>query len=148
MSLKHLNILLADDDKDDCLFFKEVLEELPLLTYLTVVHNGEKLMQLLSKETVEFPDILFLDLNMPRKNGLECLEEIKLNEKLNQVHIIIFSTSFDQEIANLLYEKGAHYYMRKPSDFSKLKKVIHLALTRIIQSSNSQPAKENFLLMV
>ena len=73
MSLKHLNLLLADDDIDDCSFFKEVLENLPISTHLTTVHDGEQLIQLLAKETIELPHVLFLDLNMPRKNGFECL---------------------------------------------------------------------------
>ena len=87
-----VNILLADDDSDDCLFFKDVLDELNLPTLLTTVHNGEQLMEVLLKST-ELPDILFLDLNMPRKNGFECLSAIKQTKKLNQVPVIIFSTS-------------------------------------------------------
>ena len=79
MSLKQLNILLADDDLDDCLFFKEALEGMPVNTHLTAVHDGEQLMQLLANEKIKLPDILFLDLNMPRKNGFECLTEIKQN---------------------------------------------------------------------
>lgn len=62
-----VNILLADDDKDDCLFFKEALEELPLSSQLTVMHNGEQLMRFLEEKTSELPHVLFLDLNMPKK---------------------------------------------------------------------------------
>lgn len=82
MNFKQLNILLADDDSDDCLFFKEALRELLLSTNLTTVHDGEQLMQLLTNETNVLPHVLFLDLNMPRKNGFECLTEIKLSKKL------------------------------------------------------------------
>ena len=108
MSSKHLNLLLADDDTDDCIFFKEALKEFPLSTHLTTVHNGEQLMQLLTNETNELPHVLFLDLNMPRKNGFECLSEIKLNKKLKQLPVIIFSTSFEQDDVNLLYKNGAN----------------------------------------
>jgi CheY-like chemotaxis protein len=80
-----LNILLADDDIDDCIFFKEAVEELLIPTVFTIVHEGEQLMQLLTKEATDLPDVLFLDLNMPRKNGFECLSEIKDNKKLNQL---------------------------------------------------------------
>ena len=148
MSLKLLNLLLADDDKDDCLFFKDALEELPASTHLATVHNGEQLMQLLTKQTIELPDVLFLDLNMHRKNGFECLSEIKLNKKVIQLPVIIFSTSLEQEVVNLLYENGAQYYIRKPADFSQLKKVIQQALTLIAQENISQPARENFVLTV
>ncbi len=146
MSLKQLNILLADDDIDDCIFFKVALEEFSLPTHLTTVNNGEQLMQLLEKETNELPDALFLDLNMPRKNGFKCLLEIKLNEKLKQIPIIIFSTSFEHEVVNLLYKNGAQYFIRKPSEFSKFKKIIQQAITIIAQESISQPTRENFIL--
>ena len=70
MNSKHLNLLLADDDTDDCIFFKAALEKLSLSTHLTTVHDGEQLMRLLLKETYELPHVLFLDLNMPRKKRL------------------------------------------------------------------------------
>jgi CheY-like chemotaxis protein len=148
MNLKQLNILLADDDTDDCIFFKEALEELLLSTHLTTVNDGEQLMQLLNNETNELPHILFLDLNMPRKNGFECLSEIKLNEKLKQLPIIMFSTSFEQEVVNLLYKNGAQYFIRKPSEFSQFKKIIQQSLTLIEQGNISQTTRENFVLTV
>ena len=146
MSSKHLNLLLADDDIDDCIFFKEALEKLPLSTHLTTVHNGEQLIQLLTKETNDLPYVLFLDLNMPRKNGFECLSEIKLNGKLKRIPIIILSTSLEPEVVNLLYKNGAQYYMRKPAEFSQLKKLIHQALMLIAQKNSLQPTKEDFVL--
>jgi CheY-like chemotaxis protein len=144
-TIKH-NLLLADDDTDDCIFFKEVLEELGVDTTLTVVNDGVELMRLLSKKTNSLPDVLFLDLNMPRKNGFECLLEIKLDDKLKHLPVVIFSTSLDMQVVNLLYEKGAHYYIRKPGEFSKLKKVIQEALTVTSQTKSGQPAKEKFIL--
>ena len=153
MSSKHLNLLLADDDMDDCIFFKEALEKLLPSTHLTTVHDGEQLMHLLLKETYELPHVLFLDLNMPRKNGFECLSEIKLNKKLKQLPVIIFSTSLDQKVVNLLYKNGAQYYIRKPAEFSQLKKIIEQTLTLITldlpanEAGNiSQPIRENFVL--
>jgi CheY-like chemotaxis protein len=141
-------LLLADDDKDDCLFFKDALDELPITANLTTVHNGEQLMQLLAEKKVEppLPHVLFLDINMPRKNGFECLSELKLDEKLKQLPVIIFSTSFEQDVVNLLYKKGAQYYIRKPSEFFQLKKVIYEALLLATQDTVLQPAKEDFVL--
>lgn len=146
MMPKLLVLLLADDDKDDCLFFKDALDELPVKADLTTVHDGEQLMQLLDEKTGELPHVLFLDINMPRKNGFECLSEIKHNEKLKQLPIIIFSTSFEQDVVNLLYKNGAQHYIRKPADFSQLKKVIYQALLLATQEETLQPAKEDFVL--
>lgn len=119
-----LNILLADDDKDDRFFFNEALKQLPIATRLTTVENGEKLMDLLSKNSEHLPDVLFLDLNMPRKNGNECLIEIKRNEKLKHLPVIIYSTSLHELVADELYKNGEDYYIKK-TDLSELKKVLH-----------------------
>ena len=146
MITKQLNILLADDDMDDCSFFEEALKEFLLPTQFTAVHNGEQLMQLLTNETYQLPHVLFLDLNMPRKNGFECLCEIKLNEKLKQVPVIIFSTSFEQEVVNLLYKNGAQYFIRKPANFLQFTNIIDHALTVIAQGDLEQPMMEQFVL--
>lgn len=143
-----LTILLADDDIDDCLFFKEALEELIVPTQLTSVHNGEQLMQVLTNETNELPQVLFLDLNMPRKNGFECLSEIKGNKKLQQLPVVIFSTSYEQEVVNQLYKSGAQYFIRKPSEFSQFKKIIQHTIALIAQENISQPSREDFVLTV
>lgn len=147
MNSNPLSILLADDDLDDCLFFKEAVEELSLPTQLSTMHDGEQLMLHLHNETNRLPDVLFLDLNMPRKNGFECLSEIKLNQKLKQLPVIIFSTSFEQEVVNLLYKNGAQYFIRKPSEFLQFKKIIHQTFTTlIIPQKISQPGRDNFVL--
>lgn len=148
MNVKELNILLADDDKDDCLFFKDALEGMPISMQLTAVHDGEQLMQFLNNEANKLPHILFLDLNMPRKNGFECLSEIKQQKKFNDIPVVIFSTSFEKEVVNKLYENGARYFIRKPSAFSQFKKIILYVLTLLIQDNISQPSGENFVLTV
>jgi len=148
MNVEKLTILLADDDKDDCLFFEDAINELAQSTNFTAVHDGEQLMQLLSNETNKLPHVLFLDLNMPRKNGFECLEEIKHNRKLKALPVVVFSTSFEQEVVNRLYDNGAQYFIRKPSEFSLYKKIILHTLTLIMQKDISQMTKEDFVLTV
>src|SRR5580700_8522914 len=92
--LAALNILLADDDTDDCLFFEKALKEIPMATHLTIFHDGEQLMNYLSKNFELRPDILFLDLAMPRKTGFECLSEIKEDEKLKVLPVFVFTIAF------------------------------------------------------
>ena len=146
MSQTHIHLLLADDDKDDCLLFKEALEELPVSAELTMVDNGEELMRRLSKKAGELPSVIFLDLNMPRKNGFECLAEIKQSEKLKNLPVVIFSTSLDPEVVNMLYTRGAQYYIRKPSEFSRLKEVIDTAITLTLNTGGSPTEKEKFII--
>jgi CheY-like chemotaxis protein len=140
-----MNILLADDDIDDCGFFITALEEMRQNTGLTVVHDGERLMQHLAEVTNDAPAVVFLDLNMPRRNGFECLLEIKSIERLKQIPIIIFSTSIEQRVVDLLYENGAHYFIRKPADFEQYKMIIRQSLTSIEEGNISQPARDAFV---
>ena len=142
-----LQLLLADDDEDDCLFFKEALAELPVATHLTTVQDGEQLMQWLTTNTGPLPQALFLDLNMPRKGGYECLVEIKADQQLQQIPVIIFSTSFEKEVADLLLKKGAISCIRKPTDFSQLKQVIQQALTLITPGNGSYSVTEEVVRM-
>src|SRR5688572_18771262 len=142
--IKH-RLLLADDDMDDCIFFKEALEELPLSTSLTTVKDGVELMRLLSGELNSFPDMLFLDLNMPRKTGYECLSEIKSGDKLKHLPVIILSTSFEHDIANLLYKNGADFYLRKPGDFSILKQLIHKTVNLVTNLKTKPRSEQRFV---
>jgi len=137
---------MADDDEDDSNLFQEVLKELPFQSTFTIVTSGDRLMQMLTEGRVGFPDILFLDLNMPGKTGYDCLLEIRQNEKLKHIPIVIFSTSFEYKIMTTLYNNGANYYIRKPNDYSHLKKVIYLALTSYRSNKLIQPTRENFVL--
>ncbi|RYJ40806.1 MULTISPECIES: response regulator [Flavobacterium] len=146
MSKEHYHLLLADDDEDDCLFFKEALDEIAISTDLLTVNDGVQVMNYLKNNVLNLPDVLFLDLNMPLKNGLECLDEIKNDERLENLPIVIFSTSLDNEIVNKLYQKGASYYIRKPGDFTKLKSVIAKALTIAPENNFKQPERANFIL--
>ena len=126
--MKQLNILLADDDTDDCNFFKDALESLPLNTKLTIVNDGEELMNYLLQNTDHPPHVLFLDINMPRKNGFECLSEIKHDAKLKDLPVVMFSTTNEQDKINILFNTGADVYIRKPANFSELVQVLHHAL--------------------
>jgi CheY-like chemotaxis protein len=137
MKLNLLNILLADDDTDDCSFFDKALKEIPITTDLKIVHDGEQLMTYLFENSKNLPDVLFLDLSMPRKNGFECLTEIKENIRLKDLLVVMFSTSFPQDrnyeenMITMLLNLGAYEYIRKPVDFAQLKQVIHNTLIRV-----------------
>ena len=128
MNVRRVNILLADDDLDDCCFFKDALETLPIPTNLNIVHDGEALMNFLTANAEHLPHVLFLDINMPRKNGFECLSEIKSNGILKDLPVVMYSTSGSKDKINILFNTGADVYIRKPSNFAELVQVIHHAL--------------------
>lgn len=137
--LTTLHIILADDDIDDRLFFEKALKEIPIPNRLTIVNDGEQLMNYLIENVDHLPDVLFLDLSMPRKTGFECLTEIKESKILKDLPVIMISTSFprdnkyEQNIIKMLYSIGAMDYIRKPGDYQTLKEVIHTSLIKVIE---------------
>ncbi|MDZ4707618.1 MAG: response regulator [Saprospiraceae bacterium] len=143
---RKLHILLADDDKDDCLLFKEALDELPVSVQFATVPNGEKLLERLTRKGNKLPDVIFLDLNMPRKNGFTTLGLIKRDHNLENIPVVIFSSADEKEKVKQVYRDAAHYYIRKPAKFSDLKKVIYKALVLIADKNNSLPGSANFVL--
>jgi CheY-like chemotaxis protein len=139
--LKPLRILLADDDRDDRYFFGQALQELPVPTKLSTVEDGEKLIHYLYRH--KMPDVLFLDLNMPRKNGAECLAEIKTCKTLKDLPVVIYSTSLHNDVADILYANGAHYYLRK-CDYPELKKSLKKMLGQMTEKNFERPRRDKF----
>jgi CheY-like chemotaxis protein len=140
----NINILLADDDHADCLLFREALEELPIIAHLNIVYNGEELLDELTKKEKKHPNVIFLDLNMPRKNGFASLGQIKRSIDLQDIPVIIFSTAADLDTVKKVFRDAAHYYITKPASFLQLKKVIYEGLTLIFQKDNPLPGMEHF----
>ncbi|KGO80862.1 response regulator [Flavobacterium beibuense] len=120
----HLHIMLADDDEDDRLFFTEAFEEVKIKYTLTTFNDGVSLMNHLVVKENPLPDIIFLDLNMPRKSGMECLKEIRNSERLKNISVAIYSTSSSDHDVEQTFISGANVYIKKPSDFTELKKII------------------------
>ncbi len=139
-----LKIMLADDDRDDCYLFENALKELPLTASVTFVRDGEEVMNYLDENIDHLPDVLFLDLSMPRKTGYECLTEIKENKKMAVLPVVILTTSFirnkeiESNLAKNLLKMGARGYIRKPSDFIQFKQIIYTTLCNIFKNNNAQ----------
>ncbi|MDX1363434.1 response regulator [Arenibacter latericius] len=146
MPFNTLNIALADDDPDDRLLFKEAIEEIEIKTKLSLFNNGQELMDYLTLPKVILPEIVFLDLNMPLKNGMQCLNEIRSHERLNDLLVAIYSTSSSEEDIEETFVNGANIYINKPNSFSGLKKAIEKALQLNWQYHTSSLNRDNFLL--
>ena len=138
--------MLADDDEDDRLFFKEAFEEVKIKYDISMFNDGEHLMKYLSDPSNPLPDIIFLDLNMPRKSGMECLREIRANDRLKKISVAIYSTSSAEQDIEDTFVAGANVYIKKPNDFNMLKKilsdVVHINWQYIMDGLN----KDSFIL--
>lgn len=125
-----VKVMLADDDKDDQEVFHDALQETDVPAELTIVDNGQELLDKLKDPSEPNPDIIFLDINMPVKNGLECLEEIKKDETLKDIPAVILSTSDNAKDVEQTFNAGANLYVPKPFSFRNmvllLKKVFML----------------------
>lgn len=148
MNSNPLHILLADDDEDDRLIFRDAINEVKVKTRLTLVNDGVQLMEYLEGIDGELPSIVFLDLNMPRKGGIECLKEIRSNASLKDLSIAIYSTSASEEDIEDTFVKGANVYIKKPNDFNTLVKVLEEVITINWQYHTSDLNKENFVLSI
>ena len=146
MQTDYIHIILADDDEDDRLFFTDAFSELKINTKVNTFNDGVELMNYLNSDDAILPQVLFLDLNMPKKNGLECLVEIKSNNKFEDIAIAIYSTSSSEEHIEETFVKGANIYIKKPSDFEMLKKVLSDVVAINWQYHTSGLNKDNFLL--
>ncbi|WP_309608845.1 response regulator [Flavobacterium sp.] len=143
-----IHILLADDDEDDRNFFKDAFEEIKINTDVKLVKDGVELMDYLNKPDITLPHILFLDLNMPRKNGMECLREIKKTDHLKNIAVAIYSTSASESDIEETFVKGANIYIKKPNDFEALKKTLNVVTTLNWQYHTNSLNKETFLLSI
>jgi CheY-like chemotaxis protein len=148
MKNKPIQILLADDDEADRLLFREAFEELRIRTVVHTVNNGVQLMEYLSDAQNPLPDLLFLDLNMPRKNGMECLKEIRSTPALKDISVAIYSTSSSEKDMRETFYNGANVYIHKPNDFNTLKEVLHKAVLSANVYLEPPFKKENFLLRI
>jgi CheY-like chemotaxis protein len=141
-------ILLADDDEADRLLFIEAFEEMKINTKVQTVNNGAELMEYLNRAGTVLPEIIFLDLNMPRKNGFECLKEIRANKNFNEISICIYSTSAAERDIEATFIAGANVYISKPNDFNILKQVLEKAVMSAHVYHEPPFNKENFLLRI
>jgi CheY-like chemotaxis protein len=141
-------ILLVDDDADDRNTFKDALSELKINTNLTLLEDGRHLLEYLQNPANKIPDILFLDLNMPYKTGVECLIEIRQYPEFNDLSIAIYSTSSTEKDIEETFINGANIYIRKPNNFTELKRVLNDVVNTNFQFHNSGLNKETFLLNI
>ncbi len=141
-----VHILLADDDETDRLLFVEAFEELKIKTTVNTVNNGAELISYLSDNPENLPHLIFLDLNMPRKNGLECLAEIRSNMNFNEIPVAIYSTSNTTKDIEDTFNSGANIYITKSSDYNELKIILGRAVQATLFYKKTSFDRANFVL--
>ena len=128
MNNENRHILIVDDNSADRMLMREALSDTQLNATLHTACNGEEAMKFLRRvgeySAAPRPDLIILDLNMPRKNGLEVLSEIKSDRLLLRIPVVILTTSQSADDVSRAYSEHANCYIRKPMDFEKFEKVM------------------------
>lgn len=141
------SIFLADDDDDDCVLFQDAMNEVARDHELVIAYDGQELLEVLDARVPPVPRMIFIDLNMPRKNGIECLQEIKRTDKLRGIPVIILSTSSQAGSIETAFAHGADRYVTKPGTYALLKKTITTVLA--IDWGKARPISfDQFLLSI
>lgn len=149
MEKKERVIFYAEDDLDDRFFFGKALAQLKLKQKysLEFAEDGQQLLNLLDNadRAKRLPDIIFLDLNLPGKNGVECLSEIRGRERYDLVPVIVITTSRAQRDVQLTFDLGANLYLCKPGDFDRLAEMLQICLDRSA-GTRTMGATEEYLI--
>jgi CheY-like chemotaxis protein len=127
--MNEIFILIAEDDSDDRFLLQSAFEENGYKDTLHFVENGVEMLEYLNtlsdgRSGVRMPSFILLDLNMPKKDGREVLREIKQNQNLKKIPVIIFSTTNNEQEMRRCYELGANSYITKPNSFENLIKTV------------------------
>jgi CheY-like chemotaxis protein len=139
-----VKVMLADDDKEGQEIFAEAVAESNIPVELTTADNGQELMDKLHDPNEPNPDVIFLDINMPVKDGKEALKEIKSDEELKDIPTVIYTASDSKKDIEDTFHAGANLYVTKPVSFRSLVSIIRKILTLDWKKYLPRPIRELF----
>ncbi len=128
--MRQKKFLLVDDDPDDCFLFQEVLSDLSPAVHLDIASDGQEALERLKKMEV-LPDIIFLDLNMPRMDGKQCLFELKRNPQYRNVPVFIYTTSSHSKDIEEAIQSGAACFITKPASIHELRQMLSIIMQNL-----------------
>lgn len=125
---KPLEVLLVEDDEDDVLLTREALKDSKVIVSMSVAQDGEEALKRLRRqppfETAPVPELVLLDLNLPRVSGREVLKELKSDPALKKIPVVVLTTSAADTDVLKCYDLGANCYITKPVDFEQFQRII------------------------
>jgi len=139
-----MHILMADDDKDDFILLQEAAQKLGTPIEITYAPNWMEIWRQLMKQA---PDVIFLDLNMPVKDGFECLDSLRQERKYKKIPIIIYSTSTSKTDIDKAYSTGANYFIVKPNTMDEIARVLERVKGMTKEELSHVPPREHFLII-
>lgn len=148
MNREYLNVILTDSDENNHTSFKKIFQDLKIGIKLHTFYNGEDLMNYLNSEAALVPEILFMSYDIPQKDSLECLVEIKSNFKFDGMITTIYSKYLSSEEEEEVFVKEANVFMKLPDNYKDMKKSLTEIITINWQYHTSGLNKNNFIMKV
>jgi response regulator RpfG family c-di-GMP phosphodiesterase len=146
MEQKKTFILLVDDNLNEHVFFIHTLKQIEHDTKLQTINGSIDLLKYLGNKQNPIPDILFLDVNMPLKNGKECLRDLRADRRYDAMPIVTYSTSDAQRDIDDAYIMGANLYLRKPDEMSDLTNLLSIVIDMYHKGHLKNIDRDKFLL--
>lgn len=148
MNKEFLNVIVADNDENTLIFFKNIFKELKISIKVQCFSSGKNLMEYLTNNDAVIPEIVFINYTISGKDCMECIDELKTNPKFNNMVTAIYSEEISENEIEETFVKGNNICIRKPSDFGTLKKVLTEVITINWQYHTSGLNKDNFILKI
>lgn len=148
MNKEFLNVIVADNDENTLIFFKNIFKELKISIKVQCFSSGKNLMEYLTNNDAVIPEIVFINYTISGKDCIECIDELKTNPKFNNMVTAIYSEEISENEIEETFVKGNNICIRKPSDFGTLKKVLTEVITINWQYHTSGLNKDNFILKI
>ena len=143
---KKTEVLIVDDNMVEIILFKEAMKWAEIPAKINMVSDGVQAMQLLAQLDGNLPDLIFLDINMPRKDGKQCLVEIRNDKKFQNTPVIMFTTTDDPREIDETYKKGANLFVTKPYSIDTLKTLLKKIFSLDWREYLPHPAKDKYVL--
>lgn len=138
-----MRVLIGEDDDDDFLIFSLALEDSAIKIMLSRAKDGDSLMNMLHRE---LPDMLFLDLRLPGKDGRQCLQLIRADRKFDKLPVIIYTSLDDLKNIQYCYQEGSNMYTVKPNSVTELKIILERIFTLDWKAALYYPPLDQFVL--
>ncbi|SHL85405.1 CheY chemotaxis protein or a CheY-like REC (receiver) domain [Chryseobacterium carnipullorum] len=148
MNKEYLNVIAADNDEGNIIFFKNIFKDLRIGVKSQCFSSGEDLMEYLTSEGTIIPEVVFIKYDIPGKNSMECLDEIKTDSRLSNIIIVIYSDQISESEIEEIFVNGGNIVMRKPDTYDGLKKSLTEIITINWQYHTSGLNKDNFIMKV
>ncbi|MCT2407087.1 response regulator [Chryseobacterium antibioticum] len=148
MNKEYLNVIAVDNDEGNILFFKNIFKDLKIGVKSQCFPDGGNLMQYLTSDGAIIPEVVFIKYDIPGKNCMECLGEIKADPRLSNIIIVVYMDQISENEIEDIFVNGANIFMRKPDSYEGLKKSLTEIITISWQYHTSGLNKDNFIMKV